>query len=81
MDGKLMYLVKYTDNSDNTSGVVCGSSTRKLSEGAQIAVGKWLDLPVPIEKKERERVINGLIENEFVVYGDYELFVEETFIY
>lgn len=76
-----VYLINYTDTSDNTKGTICASREKYLSETAKLAVRKWFkDLWMGATWDNINNMLIQLKHDGYTKFKNYEIFAEETYL-
>lgn len=78
---KKIYLVYYYDSDDNTRGVICASETERISGKAADSVKDWLNCFERFSEEDVADAVSHLSTKEVTYIGEFELLVEETFLY
>ena len=79
-----IYLINYTDTTDNGKGTICASQqpVRYITDATKDCIKEWLQASEAGGTDEEINLTIGELKGTgFTTYGDYEVYVEETFIY
>ena len=79
-----IYLVNYTDNTDNTKGTICASQQpiRYATENTMGCIKEWLQAAEDGGNEDDLRTTLGELRGTGnTYYGDYDIYVEETELY
>lgn len=80
---KTIYLINYTDKSDDTDGCICASTSpvATLSATATESIKEWLRNFECFDKEEIITAVGKLQRYGFAEIGDFEIYSEETILY